>query len=338
MKDENQPIRVECIAVKDGSHREVIGFVLIPMLQIPFWNFRKSGMMKSHWHKLLSVSNQYKTFKPELMINVTITDKESAMNDVELTKNDLKIIEECNENPLIKFVNGNIYLGNENDDRDEFIVSIVLKQAKDLGSLGDFDALNHFNIRYKFAWENIVSCTKESANSYSINENVQFKIFSNWKNLLNYFRKFFLFELEIFYKNEIVGECAIKLNDVISTLPIKLDEFQNIFDREHPFCFEDHLKINPKGDLRGEHRNEAIIVYSFGMQCLSSRNVPMLEITSACSRLSCTTPPNLSSMGVQSKRSEESDTIPRTFSYNLSIIDCTFTRRPNAGIWQFRFV
>lgn len=339
MKEENQPIKVECIAIKGENKREPIGFVLIPMLQIPFWNFRKSGMTKSHWHKLINVSNQYKSFKPELLLNVTITEKECAIEETKLDENDLETMKICDETQTIKCINGNIYLGvDDNNTKEVFLISINLKHAEHLECLGNGNA-NYFDVHYKFAWEKSMPCTKDDINEIlPINENVQFKIISTWENLLNYFEKFFFFEIEFFCMDELVGSCALKVNDIIVSLPKYLDEFQRIFNKdEHPFCFHDHLNINSK---ENDASNFAILAYSFRMDCDKSNNVPALQIASGCSRLSCTTPPQLSSIEILTNRSECSTdndrTIPRTFSYNLSIIDCTFNRRLNAGVWQFR--
>lgn len=75
MKEENQPIKVECFVQFSESRREPIGFVLIPLRTIPFWNSRKLGM-KPHWYKLHGVTQDNKTQKPELLLGVTIGDKD----------------------------------------------------------------------------------------------------------------------------------------------------------------------------------------------------------------------------------------------------------------------
>lgn len=83
MKEENQPIKLECFLQTSESRREEIGFVLIPLRTIPFWNSRKMGMMKPHWYKLHGVSQDNKTHKPELLLSVTIGDKDDILNDHE---------------------------------------------------------------------------------------------------------------------------------------------------------------------------------------------------------------------------------------------------------------
>lgn len=83
MKEENQPIKLECYLQVTESRREQIGFVLIPLRTIPFWSSRKMGMMKPHWYKLHGVSQDNKTHKPELLLSVTIGDKDEILNDHE---------------------------------------------------------------------------------------------------------------------------------------------------------------------------------------------------------------------------------------------------------------
>lgn len=83
MKEENQPIKLECFVQLSESRREAIGFVLIPLRTIPFWNSRKMGTMKPHWYKLHGVSQDNKTQKPELLLSVTIGNKDDILNDNE---------------------------------------------------------------------------------------------------------------------------------------------------------------------------------------------------------------------------------------------------------------
>lgn len=89
MKEENQPIKLECFFQVNADRRDEIGFVLIPLRTIPFWSSRKMGMMKPHWYKLHGVSDN-KTHKPELLLSVTIGDKDEILNDHEKMVNIIK--------------------------------------------------------------------------------------------------------------------------------------------------------------------------------------------------------------------------------------------------------
>lgn len=83
MKEENQPIKLECFMQTADSNRQLIGFVLLPMRSIPFWSSRKIGMMKPHWYKLHGLSQETKASKPELLVSVTIGDKDDILNEDE---------------------------------------------------------------------------------------------------------------------------------------------------------------------------------------------------------------------------------------------------------------
>lgn len=83
MKEENQPIKLECFVQTTDLHRELIGFLLLPMRSIAFWSVRKIGMMKPHWYKLHGFSQETKATKPELLVSVTIGDRDDILNEDE---------------------------------------------------------------------------------------------------------------------------------------------------------------------------------------------------------------------------------------------------------------
>lgn len=89
MKEENQPIKLECYTHVNDVLREKIGFVLLPMRSIPFWNSRKLGMLKPHWYKLHGVTQESRSSKPELLLSVTIGDKNDILNETEKMVNRL---------------------------------------------------------------------------------------------------------------------------------------------------------------------------------------------------------------------------------------------------------
>lgn len=139
MKEENQPIKLECFMPSTENEFDLIGFVLIQMRGIPFWNCKKSGMMKPHWYKMLGVSHEWKLLKPELLLCVTITDNENfdpiSMRSAEI-ENTQQVKHHANvfasqsglniklmENKCIKIETGNL-------DTHEFLVNIHIKSAE----------------------------------------------------------------------------------------------------------------------------------------------------------------------------------------------------------------
>lgn len=82
MKEENQPIKLECFMQLSEGRRELVGFVLIPLRTIPFWNSRNCRL-KPHWYKLHGVSQDGNMKKPEVLVGVTIGDKDELLDDHE---------------------------------------------------------------------------------------------------------------------------------------------------------------------------------------------------------------------------------------------------------------
>ena len=83
MKDENQPIRVECHCLVEEK-RESIGFVLVQMRSVALSSTaRKTGTLKPRWHKLMGVPLKWRTLKPEVSICVAITDRLSDFGGFE---------------------------------------------------------------------------------------------------------------------------------------------------------------------------------------------------------------------------------------------------------------
>lgn len=58
-----------------------VGFVLLPIRCIPFWTSRKSCTMKPHWYKLYAVSNEMPVHKPEVLLSVSIGDKDEILQE-----------------------------------------------------------------------------------------------------------------------------------------------------------------------------------------------------------------------------------------------------------------
>lgn len=79
MKTDNLPIKIECYSINTvGGHRELIGFIIIPLRTIPLskgTNIEKPSM---RWHKLIGLSSQWKPQKPELHMCVVITDTKNS--------------------------------------------------------------------------------------------------------------------------------------------------------------------------------------------------------------------------------------------------------------------
>lgn len=383
MKEENQPIKLECFRVVGENGRESIGLLNIRLRQIPFWNVRQSGTLKPHWYKLYGVAQEYKPQKPELYLCVTIGDpySTSALHVSESARVTEMHCSRYKELPTLNiFVsqlglgiqplkNDVIKLGGEGDDCREFAVKINVKHAEQLEQLLSVSASSRrsgFAIEYRLFRQRCVDAVQnELTGRFSIDETVTIAIQSTWPNLLKYFREIFYIDFHILHDDGLIGCCKLTFGNGLMNLPTTLEEFESVFaSEESTFRYEDYSKIIASDSAI---TSDAFLHYGFQLSCVRanavkpSKSSVSLPVPTDRSRLSCTTPPDINLDGMMSARveqiiqvndhdvigdgfardnatirSDSAKTIPRTFSYNLALIDCTFQRRPNPGIWQFR--
>lgn len=374
MKEENQPIKLECFRAFDENERDSIGMLNIRLRQIPFWNVRQSGTLKPHWYKLYGVPSEYKSQKPELYLGVTIG--EPSVLEQESDKPPTQV--QCSaykELPILNvFVsqsgliiqplsNNTIQLGRDDDDRREFTVQIAIKYAERLDQLLSHSASSRrtgFAIEYRLFRERCVDAVQsELTGRFSIDETVAIAIQSTWQNVLKYFREIFQIDFHILHDDGLIGTCKLSFGNGLMNLPATLDEFESVFASENlTFCFDDYTKITAVDSAIGAVAN---LHYAFQLQSVRPTQMPPMKLAAVHtvatdrSRLSCTTPP-ANNFDISSSRSvpgltgavfdrdnaaeeriDPDKSIPRTFSYSLALIDCTFQRRPNPGIWQFGY-
>lgn len=167
-----------------------------------------------------------------------------------------------------------------------------------------------------------------------------------------------------------IGSTHLTFGDSLSTLPTSVESFQEIFSAEDfQYQFESHAAvIFPINDAE-EH--ESNIHYTFTLKLIPlNKNRPMstnslllphttLQST-GFNKITSVIPQTASSLHSEQmndkekaeavaaassdERQKETEddatmaTIPKTFAYTLSLLDCSFTKRPFPGIWQLRLV
>lgn len=264
--------------------------------------------------------------------------------------------------------NNVIQLGTMDDECREFTVKIHLKYADQLEQLLSLSANNrrrNFAIEYRLFNERCIDAIhNELTGRYSIDETITISFRSTWPNFLKYFREIFYVECHMLHEDEAIGSSKLSFGTGLMNLPMNLVEFEQIFASDDmTFRYDDYVKIIATDQ---SITSDAFLHYTFQLQYvrsdtmeqqLTSNANEMLPVTTDRSRLSCTSPPaiNFDDDGATagnrsgevigdgfernnvSRRDDSARTIPRTFSYDLALIDCTFQRRPNPGIWQFRY-
>lgn len=207
MKEENQPIKLECYMQTAESNRQLIGFILLPMRSIPFWNSRKISMMKPHWYKLHGLSQESKATKPELLVSVSIGNKEHILNedekklipveaDIESKEhvlNNLKsqpdlLVDKVGSNEI------NIVGIERTTEQNDFIVEIILKRIEFTSECPDGD----FQLSYTLFDKQISNAKRNSEkNGLLIDEKISMNFKSSLSDLVAYFKRIFNLPIEL---------------------------------------------------------------------------------------------------------------------------------------------
>lgn len=211
MKEENQPIKLECYMQTTVSNRQLIGFVLLPMRSIPFWNSRKIGMMKPHWYKLHALSQESKATKPELLVSVSIGNKEHILNEDEKklipVESDIKSKEHALNNLksqpdlLVDKVGNNEIniIGIERTiEQNDFLVEIILKRIDFSSECPEGD----FQLSYTL-FDKQRTNTKRNAEKIEliIDETISMTFKSSLTDLVAYFKRIFNLPVELLSTN-----------------------------------------------------------------------------------------------------------------------------------------
>lgn len=165
------------------------------------------------------------------------------------------------------------------------------------------------------------------------------------------------------------GSTHLTFGDSLSTLPASVQSFQEIFSaKDCQYQFESYATVMfPISDTEEKESN---IHYTFTLKLIPSNNnrplstnsllLPYTTLQSTNFNKITSLPATASTIHSENdqmndkeksasenanekeKQSSEDDVtmaaIPRTFAYTLSLLDCSFTKRPFPGIWQLRYV
>lgn len=81
MKAENLPIKVECFRVRERGRLEDIGYLLIPLRNIPTCLYKNDEVLPSpRWYKIMGVPSDVLHNKPELHLNVIIQPEQECLS------------------------------------------------------------------------------------------------------------------------------------------------------------------------------------------------------------------------------------------------------------------
>lgn len=79
------PLKLECFAIKNHNNKEKIGYILLSIRSAQIIPKSKEVDAKANWHTLLGLKNDLRAQKPELLLSLSIEDREYAASN-SLTK------------------------------------------------------------------------------------------------------------------------------------------------------------------------------------------------------------------------------------------------------------
>lgn len=229
---------------------------------------------------------------------------------------------------------------------------------------GQFHIEQNINIKFKSALSDLIIYFR---NNFSLpilltSQN------GNTKGMWKYLKKKNLFnDCGCFFSAK-TGSTHLTFGDSLSTLPASVQSFQEIFSaKDFQYQFESYASIIfPINDTE---ENESNLHYTFNLKLIPFNNnrpmstnsllLPHTTLQSTRFNQITSVPPTASgsqseqmndkekvgsaSANEKDKEKETEDdatlaAIPKTFAYTLSLLDCSFTKRPFPGIWQLRYV
>lgn len=77
MRSGQVPLKLECFAFKENEDRERIGYILLSIRSAQVTSKHGNLNPKANWYKLLGLRSDFKLYKPELSLTLTIDDRKS---------------------------------------------------------------------------------------------------------------------------------------------------------------------------------------------------------------------------------------------------------------------
>jgi hypothetical protein len=212
---------------------------------------QKAVKSKCKWMKLIGLSKEFRSHKPELLMNIMITDKEfltidkNKIIEAQMIESKESIMFEENPNPsmmtsqkgmFIRLLQteGLLQVGSIDTDCDILNVRLLIQNIKHLDSViesSENSSDQDFFINYILLGNNHSRKLDRKFNRiHQIQEKISINFRSSLKSLHEYFKNIFYVPLEIYTDNKLIGSVEIRLDQVINN-----------------FSLEDFVENYPKG-------------------------------------------------------------------------------------------
>lgn len=243
MKIENLPVKVDLYKIKNYNgdlnvaQKEHIGYVLLPVRGIPMLPIQKAVKSKCRWMKLIGLSKDFRPHKPELLMNIMITDKEflsidkNKILEAQMIESRESIMFEENPNPSMMTSQKGIFIrllqkegllqvGSIDTDCDIFNIRLLIQNIKHLDTVtesAENQSERDFFINYILLGNNHSRKLDRKFNRvHQIQEKISINFRSSLKSLHDYFKNIFYVPLEIYSDNKMIGSVEIRLDQVIN--------------------------------------------------------------------------------------------------------------------------
>ncbi|XP_008207344.1 centrosomal protein of 120 kDa [Nasonia vitripennis] len=254
MRCNQTPIKVECYAVNDNGSREKLGYILLSVRCAQIIHRDKESNIKTNWHNILGVRNDFNNCKPQLLLYLIIKEKTNNLMSKEdaLPKSIYSDIapvwleDEC----LIQ-------LGPLETCHDMFLLNIITEAATNLNYLNqEFkeNGNNDFAFSYN-VFDTIIKLKpfRPEFDKILINEKITIKIRTSMTVLMNYLYTKPHFFVKLKHKSFMIGQSEVDLRFLITTS--SLQEFRQLNKNatsalDHYCVFKNLHSKECKGDYR----------------------------------------------------------------------------------------
>lgn len=160
MKTENLPVKVDCFGLKrlkgdkTEAAKEHIGYIILPVKNIPIVPLPKALQMKPRWSKVIGLSKDWRPHKPELLLNLMITSRDflncdkddrpvEDFDEVVIEENPMPCMLTSQQDIFIRLLKeeGLLQVGNIDTSCDVFNIKIVLRNVHNLESVSRWNLL-----------------------------------------------------------------------------------------------------------------------------------------------------------------------------------------------------
>ncbi|KAI4504421.1 hypothetical protein M0802_000892 [Mischocyttarus mexicanus] len=274
------PLKLECFALKDHNNKEKIGYILLSLRSAQIISKSKETDAKSNWHTLLGLKSNFKIQKPELLLALSIEDRECVTSN-SLTK--LDCIQPFNFptsktntiTPSLIHEERLIQLGPLNLCNEIFLLNITSNSVVNLNTLlpensNHNDLEDNLSIWY-YILENDVKLKpfiKNSDKIWLLNEKIVIRIRSSLDTLRSYLLLKPHLNISLKYRDNIINQTQVNLQPLINNIS---DVFQSNNDKTT--ILNERCYLNPKNivhPIDTEH-NQSYIDLQLKLQYVGSK-------------------------------------------------------------------